>query len=375
MSEEQEWHFISVVDGQQYGPYNAEQLLGFVTSGALTRETLVWTESLEGWIAAGEVEGLFPEQTVPTRPRLLTGADAQSARPLGSTTATPQQPAYQQAPPASQVNPAMSYHQQSSPAMTGSAVPGVTPGAAAAGGSPFPGPHALGMQGVPHGEPFPAPNAMKASFGLLLTLYLLAVAALVGAVLAAGGRVFFYAQSGSEAAADVQEAATESMALFLGGLGLGAVFFVAYYILSLVYLFRAWKAIEPARPRTTPGKAVGFLFIPFFNLYWLFVAYFGLANDWNRVMASHPNLVQAPRLNEGLFVTYCIVVVVALPFFLIPPDLMGGPIGFIVGLAALSRAIFELIVLHAICRGVNFMGSLHLAAMRAQQPAMGLQLY
>ncbi|MEE2623907.1 MAG: DUF4339 domain-containing protein, partial [Verrucomicrobiota bacterium] len=106
MSEaEQQWYFISVVNQEQYGPYTADQLEGFVTSGSITRETMIWTEILEDqWIPAANVEGLFPVEATPVspsaagqpaqpaqpaqlaqpaRPQLLTGLAAQTAHPLG----------------------------------------------------------------------------------------------------------------------------------------------------------------------------------------------------------------------------------------------------------------------------------------------------
>jgi len=101
MSEaEQQWYFISVVNQEQYGPYTADQLEGFVTSGSITRETMIWTEILEDqWIPAANVEGLFPGEATPVsppaavhpahpaqpaRPQLLTGLAAQTAHPLGT---------------------------------------------------------------------------------------------------------------------------------------------------------------------------------------------------------------------------------------------------------------------------------------------------
>jgi hypothetical protein len=52
-------------------------------------------------------------------------------------------------------------------------------------------------------------------------------------------------------------------------------------VLSNVLLYRAWAQIQDGPARTTPGKAVGFRFIPFFHFYWEFVAVKGLAEDLN----------------------------------------------------------------------------------------------
>ena len=54
-------------------------------------------------------------------------------------------------------------------------------------------------------------------------------------------------------------------------------------ILALVFwcmhLHRLWSALPENARSTTPGKAIGFLFIPFFNFYWYFRSYVGLVDD------------------------------------------------------------------------------------------------
>ena len=53
-------------------------------------------------------------------------------------------------------------------------------------------------------------------------------------------------------------------------------------VMASILLYRFWNIIQSGtRKRTTPGKAVGFCFIPFFNIYWIYVAYVGLARDMN----------------------------------------------------------------------------------------------
>jgi hypothetical protein len=48
------------VNGQQQGPFDQAGLAGQARSGALTRETLVWSEGMAGWTAAGQVPELSP---------------------------------------------------------------------------------------------------------------------------------------------------------------------------------------------------------------------------------------------------------------------------------------------------------------------------
>lgn len=61
-----------------------------------------------------------------------------------------------------------------------------------------------------------------------------------------------------------------------------ALLFVTGAVFGLVLLYRWWATLPPGWRRTTPARAVGFLFIPLFNLYWFFVAFHGLVTDLNR---------------------------------------------------------------------------------------------
>lgn len=86
---------------------------------------------------------------------------------------------------------------------------------------------------------------------------------------------------------------------------IGLIPVIAGGIISLILLYRFWNIIQDGQARTTPGKAVGFLFIPFFNLYWYFVSHVGLAQDTNAYLEARN--IQAPRINEGLVLAYYIL--------------------------------------------------------------------
>lgn len=77
-------------------------------------------------------------------------------------------------------------------------------------------------------------------------------------------------------------------------------------VVMLVLWYKMWDAIQDGHARATPGKAIGFLFIPFFNLYWAFQAIWGWAKDYNAYTARH-GLANAPKMPEGLFLMYVIL--------------------------------------------------------------------
>ena len=50
------------IGGQQYGPYDYQTLKGFIPTGQMTAQTMVWQQGMEAWTPAGQVpvlQGLF----------------------------------------------------------------------------------------------------------------------------------------------------------------------------------------------------------------------------------------------------------------------------------------------------------------------------
>jgi hypothetical protein len=59
-------------------------------------------------------------------------------------------------------------------------------------------------------------------------------------------------------------------------------------VLSLVLLYKYWEIIQDGYASTSPAKAVGFLLIPVFNIYWTFRTYWHLSKDVNRYQYALP---------------------------------------------------------------------------------------
>lgn len=74
----------------------------------------------------------------------------------------------------------------------------------------------------------------------------------------------------------------------LGGVfgGLGTLISYVSWVFFYIFMYKCWKTVPKNIARTTPGKAVGFCFIPLFNFYWIFVAICGLAKDLNSALAQ-----------------------------------------------------------------------------------------
>jgi hypothetical protein len=89
---------------------------------------------------------------------------------------------------------------------------------------------------------------------------------------------------------------------------------LAAVVLHFCLVYRLWDALRGGGARTTPGAAVGLLFVPLFNLYWIFQAYWGWTQDYNRLRETR-GLRGLPRAPEGLALTCCLFAVLAvIPF-------------------------------------------------------------
>ena len=93
----------------------------------------------------------------------------------------------------------------------------------------------------------------------------------------------------------------------------GVFSFIAI-IVSLVcgcyILHKLWCLIPAHEAKTTPGRAVGFLFIPFFNLYWNFIAIYGLAQALNSQIRKRA--IRNKGVGEGLSLIYCFLALINL---------------------------------------------------------------
>lgn len=97
-------------------------------------------------------------------------------------------------------------------------------------------------------------------------------------------------------------------------------FVLVHTITTLVLLFKSWKALEDGVTPVTAGKAVGFLFIPFFNIYWFFRVWGGYPSEYNKFVGR--NRLAAPKLASGLHIGFAVTVgltaILVLPILILP---------------------------------------------------------
>lgn len=82
----------------------------------------------------------------------------------------------------------------------------------------------------------------------------------------------------------------------------GSVGVLYAVIMTLVFSYKIWQPIQDGHARMSPGKAVGFLLIPFFNLYWFFRVIGGFSQDYNAYLDRYS--INASKLPQGLLPTF-----------------------------------------------------------------------
>ena len=130
---------------------------------------------------------------------------------------------------------------------------------------------------------------------------------------------------------------TEAVGVFLI-FGFASVLALIASALFVIVIYRMWAAIQDGHARTDPGRAVGFLFIPFFNIYWAFQALLGFAKDYNSYLDRHG--LNLRRLPEGIFVAYIILC-------------LGAFIPFVGWLLVAANMVVGTIMIAKICDAVN----------------------
>ncbi|HVF48313.1 MAG TPA: hypothetical protein VNA17_12165 [Pyrinomonadaceae bacterium] len=111
---------------------------------------------------------------------------------------------------------------------------------------------------------------------------------------------------------------------------------IVYTIYYFVLLAKMWGSIQDGYARTTPGKAIGFLFIPFFNIYWLFNVWGGFPADYNSFVTRYQLPVQP--LSSTLFVVFPIFVLLS---------------GITYGVTLFINLFLILAVISKVCNAVN----------------------
>jgi len=300
MSQQTQWYVSQ--EGQQLGPYTDEQMVSFAQGGNITRQSMVWAEGMADWLPAAQINGLFPAAAATGPGRAAPGA----ARPAAAARGAAQPAAAGRAVAT----------QPAGPSRAGAAATAVRPTQGPAGRSSGPA-TSRGHQTQPQAHTqsqtdagaFPRPPVPVASFGMFAGA--IALGLVFGII---GGVVFFMAMK--QAQPDPAMMIVVTACLSVAGLCM-----LLAQIFGMINLYRAWLCLSRAGASISPGMAVGLLFVPVFNIYWSFRAFYGFAQEWNRLTYYYEDTRRGPKMSEGLFLAFCILGLVLPPvsFILIFP--------------------------------------------------------
>jgi hypothetical protein len=119
------------------------------------------------------------------------------------------------------------------------------------------------------------------------------------------------------------------------------------YVFALVFHYNAWKAIQDERTEISPSKAIGFLFIPGYNLFWLFKTLYGYAQEHNAYVSRQK--IETKDLPELLYFYQCVLLLVTSFLFNFESD--GAIFAAMIGLVWLY--VNTLIIINKSSNAVN----------------------
>lgn len=92
-------------------------------------------------------------------------------------------------------------------------------------------------------------------------------------------------------------------------------------VLFTIWMHRAWLSIPTPHRPFTPAQATGFLFLPCFNLYWIFQAIPGLSQILGQVLRTR-NPGTEPRTGYSVGLAACITAIIPCTTLVIAPVLL-----------------------------------------------------
>lgn len=257
--------YAKTEDGQTYGPVSRQELDEWATEGRLTADSQILREGADQWQWATD---LYPQLGQAQQPAAAAPGPAGGAtNPFDFAAAGAASP---QAAPENPFDFAAADAGRSGAGVGRAAAPS---GVARRGS-------ARGRYGRTN------PNIFKNLFF-----------AYIGCPILAGLIVPAFSALASQAG--------ESIALV--GLGLAMVIWIGGVVAGFMWLYKAWELVQDGRARTQPMQAVLLMLIPFFNIYWMFIAFAGLAKDLNHYAKERGYRIRPANEDLALWTCYALV--------------------------------------------------------------------
>lgn len=124
----------------------------------------------------------------------------------------------------------------------------------------------------------------------------------------------------------------------------GDIFLTCSMAIELLLFYKMWTAIQDSEASATPAKAVGFLFIPVFNIYWALCMITGFAEDYNAFIQRRS--IKAKNLSLILSLIYAVM------FILYGTIVMTPMMGVLASVGLIRRAFIAFPLLSRVLVGL-----------------------
>ena len=122
------------------------------------------------------------------------------------------------------------------------------------------------------------------------------------------------------------------------------VFLICSVAIEMLLFYKMWAAIQDDKASISPAKAIGFLFIPVFNIYWALLMLTGFAEDYNAFIQRRA--IQTRDLSLTLFLIYAFAFILVAMVLTVPMICIFAFVGLIsrafIGYPAAAWALFSI---------------------------------
>lgn len=124
------------------------------------------------------------------------------------------------------------------------------------------------------------------------------------------------------------------------------VFLICSAAIEMLLFYKMWAAIQDDNASISPAKAVGFLFIPVFNIYWALLMVTGFAEDYNAFIQRRA--IKTKDLSLTLFMIYAFAFILSATVLTTPMICIFAFAGLIsrafIGYPAAAWTLFSLVL-------------------------------
>jgi predicted Zn finger-like uncharacterized protein len=134
------------------------------------------------------------------------------------------------------------------------------------------------------------------------------------------------------------------------------VFLICSAAIEILLFYKMWAAIQDDKTSISPGKAVGFLFIPVFNIYWALLMVTGFAEDYNSFIQRRA--IMTKDLSLALFLIYAFAFILVATVLATPMMCIFAFLGLInrafIGYPTAAWALFALVLAAGVVHFITY---------------------